>query len=135
MNDGAAVAGRLGYVELPVAEVARERAFFEQAFEWAFTAYGDGYASSHDGGCELGLVAVDRPGAADSADVAERAMSAALIGVAVADLNRAERAVVAAGGLITMPAFDFPGGRRFEASTPHGHRVALFRYDGDPDAA
>ena len=59
----------------------------------------------------------------------------AMIGVAVDDLTVAEQAVIAAGGRITVPVFDFPGGRRFEASTPHGHRVALFRYDGDPDAA
>ena len=58
-----------------------------------------------------------------------------MVGVAVDDLTVAEEAVTAAGGRVIGPAFDFPGGRRFEASTPHGHRVALFRYDGDPNAA
>lgn len=101
-----------------------ERRFFELAFGWSFTSYGEGYASSSDGGCELGITACD----GDAGGSAERTASA-MIGVSCDDLFIAERDAVAAGGRLVRPVFEFPGGRRLELLTPGGHRLALFRYD------
>ena len=42
------------------------------------------------------------------------------------DLAATEAAVVRAGGRITKPAFDFPGGRRFEFADPDGHALAAW---------
>jgi len=42
------------------------------------------------------------------------------------DLEAAERDVVAAGGTIIVPAYDFPGGRRFHFRAPGGVDFAVY---------
>jgi predicted enzyme related to lactoylglutathione lyase len=42
------------------------------------------------------------------------------------DLEGVASAVVAAGGRITQPPFDFPGGRRFHFRDPSGHELAVW---------
>ena len=43
------------------------------------------------------------------------------------DIERAERDVVAAGGVITRNPYDFPGGRRFYFREPGGAELAVYR--------
>jgi predicted enzyme related to lactoylglutathione lyase len=43
-----------------------------------------------------------------------------------ADLEAVASAVRAAGGEITKPVFDFPGGRRFHFRDPTGHELAVW---------
>jgi hypothetical protein len=42
------------------------------------------------------------------------------------DLEAIARAVQTAGGRITQPTFDFPGGRRFHFRDPAGHELAVW---------
>ncbi len=42
------------------------------------------------------------------------------------DLEGALDKVVAAGGVITVPIFAFPGGRRFHFRDPQGHELGVF---------
>ncbi|MNW16054.1 hypothetical protein D3C71_2147730 [compost metagenome] len=42
------------------------------------------------------------------------------------NLDDAERRVKAAGGTITRPQFDFPGGRRFHFREPGGNEMAVY---------
>ena len=42
------------------------------------------------------------------------------------DLDDAERRVTAAGGTITRPQYDFPGGRRFHFREPGGSELAVY---------
>jgi len=42
------------------------------------------------------------------------------------DLDKAEARIVAAGGVITRPQFDYPGGRRFQFCEPGGNEMAVY---------
>ena len=53
-------------------------------------------------------------------------MRGALVILLSEDLDASERAVVAAGGTIRTPAFDFPGGRRFHFLNVAGNELAVW---------
>ncbi len=103
------------YLEFPSADGAASRAFFERAFGWRFTSYGPTYAGIDDAGIGAGI----------QADAAE-ATAAPLAIVRTQDLLQAERDVLAAGAVLTRPAFDFPGGRRFHFREPGGNELAVW---------
>lgn len=106
------------YLELPVADAGRAKAFYTAAFGWTFTDFGPTYASTLDGAGDVGL----------QADAPER--TAALLPVfAVDDLEATLTAVEAAGGVVTRPTFAFPGGRRFHFRDPDGHELAAMQPD------
>jgi hypothetical protein len=42
------------------------------------------------------------------------------------DLEDALRRVEAAGGVVTVPIFEFPGGRRFHFRDPTGNELAVW---------
>ena len=107
---------RLNYLELPVADTARAKAFYEAAFGWDFTDFGPTYAATMSGDTDIGF----------QADADEKT-AAALPVIEVDDLHAALAAVEAAGGTVTKPIFAFPGGRRFHFRDPHGHELAAVR--------
>ena len=47
--------------------------------------------------------------------------------IAVDDLEGALAAVQKAGGIITVPIFGFPGGRRFHFRDPNGNELAAWK--------
>jgi hypothetical protein len=104
---------RLNYVELPVADIAAARSFYERAFGWEMTGFGPTYAATMTGDTDVGL----------QADRAE-ATKAPLPVIDVPDLEAALAAVEAAGGRIVRPIFAFPGGRRFHFLDPSGNEMA-----------
>jgi uncharacterized protein len=105
---------QIDYLEFPSANGAGSKSFFEEAFGWRFTSYGPLYTGIDDAGIDAGI----------DAD-AERS-GAPLAIVRTVDLVEAERKVLAAGGVITRPAFDFPGGRRFHFREPGGNEMAVW---------
>ena len=42
------------------------------------------------------------------------------------DLDESESAVTQAGGVISTPTFEFPGGRRFHFRDPSGNELAVW---------
>ncbi len=50
--------------------------------------------------------------------------AAPLVIIQVDDLDTMQREVEAAGGIITVEPFDFPGGRRFHFREPGGNELA-----------
>ena len=50
----------------------------------------------------------------------------ALVVIYSDDLEASEQAVKAAKGDITVPIFDFPGGRRFHFKDPSGNELAIW---------
>lgn len=106
---------RLNYVELPAADMAKAKAFYQDAFGWSLTAFGPTYAGTTTGDVDLGL----------QADRAE-APRAPLPIIHVDDLDAALSAVTRAGGRITKPIFEFPGGRRFHCADPSGNEIAVW---------
>lgn len=109
---------RLNYVELPVADIASARAFYEAAFGWSLTPFGPTYAATLSGDTDIGL----------QADAAE-ATGAPLAVIEVDDLEAAAAAVERAGGRIVRPIFAFPGGRRFHFVDPSGNELAAVKAD------
>ena len=108
----------ISYLELPVADIARSKAFFTAAFGSDFTDFGPTYASTMTGAGDLGL----------QADRSEQTV-ALLPVITVNDIGAALDAVVAAGGVISRPVFAFPGGRRFHFTDPDGHELAAMQPD------
>jgi len=106
---------RIDYVEFPVAEVSVARRFYSSVFGWVFTDYGPNYTSFEDGRLAGGFRGGEpaQPGGP-------------LVVIYALDLESAAKAVVAAGGRITHPIFDFPGGRRFHFMDPCGHELAVW---------
>lgn len=105
---------QIDYLEFPSSNGLRSREFFREAFGWRFTDFGPSYIGVDDAGIEAGIDAdADR-------------VAAPLAIVRTSNLEEAERRVLAAGGLITRPAFDFPGGRRFHFREPGGNEMAVW---------
>jgi predicted enzyme related to lactoylglutathione lyase len=109
---------RINYVELPVADTATARSFYEVAFGWLMTEFGPTYAATMTGDVDLGL----------QGDKAE-ATKAPLPVIAVEGLDAWLDRVSAAGGRITRPIFPFPGGRRFHFADPSGNELAVVEAD------
>lgn len=113
-----AVHHAISYIELGAVDLAATRAFYEAAFGWEFTDYGDAYAGirSPDGEGEVGgLAAGALPGSGGP-----------LVLLFSEDLDASVEAVRDAGGVIVAGPYDFPGGRRFEFHDPSGNRLGVF---------
>lgn len=107
---------RFNYLELPVADAARAKAFYTAAFGWSFSDFGPTYAATTSGDTDIGFQA-------DS----EQKTAAALPVIQVDDLEATEAAIFAAGGTITTPIFAFPGGRRLHFRDRDGHELAVMQ--------
>ena len=109
---------KLNYLELPVDSTDRSKAFYSDAFGWTFTDFGPTYAATIGEHADVGF----------QADAAQK--TAALLPVIeVEDLEAGQRGVEAAGGMVTVPIFAFPGGRRFHFTDPDGHELAAMEAD------
>ena len=108
------MADKINDVEFPSTNRAVTSAFVQAAFGWGVTSYGPDYDALTDAGIDGG---VDQ-----SADRVAATMAILKTG----DLDAAEKRVLAAGGVITRPQFDFPGGRRFHFREPGGNELAVF---------
>ncbi len=109
---------RIHYIELPSADMAAMKAFYGDVFGWTFTDYGPTYAAFHGAGIEGGF----------DGDAGRRKPSGmgALVVLYSDDLQESLRAVDAAGADISVPIFDFPGGKRFHFIDPSGNELAIW---------
>ena len=105
----------LDYLELPSTDNDQSRSFFGKAFGWTFADYGGSYAEIRGAGLLFG---VNSDGGDKSA--------APIPVIRTDDIVRAEKDVVAAGGVITREPYDFPGGRRFFFHEPGGSECAVY---------
>jgi hypothetical protein len=106
---------RIDYVELPAGDLAATKSFYAAAFGWGFTDYGPTYAGFEGAGLDGGLA---------SGDAASTTVP--LVILKADDLEAALERVEAAGGAITAPIFDFPGGRRFHFRDPAGNELGVW---------
>ncbi|MDP9018256.1 MAG: VOC family protein [Candidatus Eremiobacteraeota bacterium] len=106
---------RIDYIEIPVRDMARTKAFYGRVFGWTFVDYGPDYASFSDGRLSGGFTTQERvrPGGA-------------LVIMYATDLEKMRDAVIDAGGAIVKDIFAFPGGRRFHFGDPSGHELAVW---------
>lgn len=105
----------IDYIEFAVSDIPRAKAFYGEAFGWTFTDFGLEYCEFTDGRMKGGFDAMTppRPGGP-------------LVVLYGDDLDDLMRRVEAAGGKITKPVFDFPGGKRFQFTDPEGYELAVW---------
>lgn len=104
--------GKIDYVELPGGDLPVTKSFYARTFGWEFTDYGQSYAAFDEG----------LDGGFDADTKAEKP----LVILYADDLEAALAKVTANGGRITVPIFEFPGGRRFHFQDPAGNEMAVW---------
>ena len=104
----------IDYVEMPGGDLAATTAFYRAAFGWGFVDYGPEYAAFEGAGLDGGLAAATPAG------------TAPLVILKADNLEDALARVEAAGGVITEPIFEFPGGRRFHFRDPAGNVLGVW---------
>lgn len=108
----------IDYVELGAKNAgdhARTKAFFETAFGWTYQDYGPDYCDTRSSGVTSGI----------NGDGDHRPQ-APLPVIYVEDLEAAQVKVTDAGGIVTRPIFEFPGGRRFHFADPSGNELGVW---------
>ncbi|GFD71358.1 VOC family protein [Alteromonas marina] len=108
----------LNYVEFASLDIRRSKTFFESAFGWCFTDYGNEYSAFSNAGLDGGIFAAERVTRAES--------GAPLLVLYAADISETQLNIESAGGTITKPLFDFPGGCRFHFVEPGGNELAVW---------
>ncbi len=107
---------KINYIEFVTTSIERSKQFYSYVFGWSFQDWGPDYISFSaasagiDGGFMLGESKAGSP----------------LAILYASDLPAIQRAILAAGGQITIPAYDFPGGRRFHFSDGAGNTLAVW---------
>lgn len=104
------------YLEMKASDLPVSKAFYKQAFGFAFTDYGPEYAAVEGGPVDIGLAAGPEPVAPMPAFQSD-------------DLEASLAQVKAAGGEVVKDILAFPGGRRFECLDPAGNRLAVYQPD------
>ncbi len=108
---------KINYIELPVTDIAASKAFYTSAFGWSYVDYGPTYAAIQGAGIDGGL---------DAESDRKPSTSGALVVLYAKDLEAVLTAVEDADGMITVPIFTFPGGRRFHFNDPSGNELAVW---------
>ena len=103
---------KIDYLEFSSPDLPATKAFFAQAFGWTFNDDGPDYQEIADGGIGGGIAA--GPPAPP------------LVILKADDLEAALARVTTAGGRITRPIVEFPGGRRFHFTEPGGTEMAVW---------
>jgi uncharacterized protein len=106
---------RIDYVELDVADVARAKKFYGDAFGWSFADYGPDYCEFRDGRLTGGFAKGEAHGPGGP-----------LVILYTTDLEAVQKRIETAGGRVVKPAYDFPGGRRFHFADPDGYQLAVW---------
>ncbi|WP_420238060.1 VOC family protein [Telmatobacter bradus] len=109
---------KINYIEFTTPNIEGVKTFYTTVFGWSFKDWGPDYIDSsvESAGLALGF----------ARDEAPNPKSAPVAVLYSADLKATEAAIVAAGGTITVPTFEFPGGRRFHFNDGLGNVLAVW---------
>jgi predicted enzyme related to lactoylglutathione lyase len=110
--------GRLNYVEFCVPATDKAKSFYQDVFGWSFVDFAPTYASTVSGDVDVGLQADTPNGPKPPLPV-----------IHVANLEAALERTLAAGAVLVVPIFAFPGGRRFHVRDPSGNEIAVWQMD------
>jgi hypothetical protein len=106
---------RIDYIEFGCTDTARVKQFYGSVFGWSFEDWGPDYVAFSDsrigGG---GFSKQNQPGGSP------------LVILYAEDLDEAARKIREHGGVIVVPTFPFPGGRRFHFADPEGNILAVW---------
>ena len=111
---------KISYIEFTTTEIERTKKFYSTVFGWSFKDWGPDYI---DCNAAVSGVAI---GFRKGAEHQEQPEHAPLIVLYSANLKATEAAIVAAGGRIVVPTFEFPGGRRFHFSDVAGNLMGVW---------
>jgi predicted enzyme related to lactoylglutathione lyase len=111
---------KINYIEFTTNSIERSKQFYSTVFGWSFKNWGPDYIDSN---AESSGIAI---GIAKGAPPELQPKSAPLVVLYSADLKATEEAIVAAGGAIVVPTFEFPGGRRFHFSDGAGNLMGVW---------
>lgn len=107
---------KINYIEFVSTNIEQTKQFYTTVFGWSFEDWGPEYISFSsasagiDGGFRAGTAPTGTP----------------LVVLYAADLAATQEAIVTAHGTITVPIFDFPGGKRFHFSDGAGNELAVW---------
>ena len=107
----------ISYIEFPLLKNEETKAFYGQAFGWEFTDWGTDYISFS--GAEV-------KGGFNGLDDAKVRAPGILVVLYASDLPQKADVVTKAGGTITKPIYEFPGGRRFHFLDPNDNELAVW---------
>jgi predicted enzyme related to lactoylglutathione lyase len=111
---------KINYVEFTTTDIERTKKFYSTIFGWSFKDWGPDYIDCNAASSGIAI------GFAKGASSQENPKSAPLVVLYSADLKATEAAIVANGGSITLPVFEFPGGRRFHFSDGAGNQLGVW---------
>ena len=107
---------KINYIEFVSNDLPRSKQFYAGVFGWSFQDWGPDYISFSTAGA--GIDGGFRKG--------EAVCGSPLVVLYASDLEATEQAIIAGGGSITVPIFDFPGGRRFHFDDGAGNQLAVW---------
>jgi hypothetical protein len=111
---------KIDYIEFAATDVARAKQFYATVFAWSFQDWGPDYISFDAASAGMnGGFRLKKPDETSGS-------AAPLVVLYSKDLKVTEAAIVAAGGAIVVPTFEFPGGRRFHFSDGVGNMLAVW---------
>ena len=105
------------HIEFKANDLVAIKEFYSSVFGWESTDYGENYTSfsSTNSGINGGFEQTD-----------ERIVNGSLIVLANDNLEETQQKVEAARGVIRVPVFSFPGGKRFQLLDPSGNELAVW---------
>lgn len=107
---------KINYIEFYAPDLSAIKDFYQKAFEWDFTDYGETYtAFSNSAGLDGGFEKSNSP-----------IKNGALVILYHENLEEIQQKVTQSGGTISKPIFEFPGGRRFHFTDPAGNELAIW---------
>ncbi len=111
---------KINYIEFASTDVERTKNFYSTVFGWTFQDYGPDYVafSAAEAGIDGGFY---RAHAHDPLP-----KTAPLVVLYSTNLKATEEMIVATGGSIQVPTFEFPGGRRFHFADGCGNILAVW---------
>jgi predicted enzyme related to lactoylglutathione lyase len=111
---------KITYIEFTTTDIERTKKFYSTVFGWSFKDWGPDYIDCNvaDAGIAIGFA----KGAAQQ----EQPKFAPFVVLYSKDLKATEAAIVAAGGSVVVPTFEFPGGRRFHFSDGAGNLLGVW---------
>ena len=105
----------INYVEFKSTNLKKTKEFYTKAFGWVFTDYGDTYTAFSESGLEGGFELTKEP-----------IVNGALVVLHHNNLNKIKVEIIAAGGIISLDIFSFPGGSRFHFLDPSGNELSVW---------
>jgi predicted enzyme related to lactoylglutathione lyase len=111
---------QINYIEFTTTDIERSKHFYSTVFGWTFKDWGADYidCQATSSGVAIGFA---------KGDPLQAPCSTAPLAVLYSDdLSATEAAILAEGGTVVVPTFEFPGGRRFHFSDSAGNVLGVW---------